>query len=142
MHIYTLRGRSPSWVALLAACLGAYLVLAIGYRLFVQPILVKSSEAAASKPPPAMFMAYRDRGLAEPATSGQSLRSVAPPSSSQARQPLVSTSEAPAASTGERDAIAAPKKPSKKKVARRAHDRSLQRTADRHSPFFNFRPWF
>ena len=54
----------------------------------------------------------------------------------------MSTSDAGMTSTEDHAGIAAPKKKAKKKAVRRAQDRSVQRTADRHNPFFNFRPLF
>jgi hypothetical protein len=65
-------------VVVLASCFGVYLVLALGFHWFLQPMVVKNSEATASKLPPATFVAYPDRRRAEPATSGEFLRSAPP----------------------------------------------------------------
>ena len=65
LRIYTSRRRDRTWVGVLAGCLGVYLALAVGFHWFLQPTLVKNSEAAASKP--ATLVAYPDRRRTEPA---------------------------------------------------------------------------
>ena len=116
MRIYTSRKQDLRWVTVLASCLGAYLVLAVGFHWFVQPTVVKNSEAAASLPP-ATFV-VPDRRLADPAPSGQPLRGVAQRS---AKQPPAAAGEPATAETAEQAFVAAPKKEPKKKVVRRAH---------------------
>ena len=116
MRIYTSRRQDRRWVTVLASCLGTYLVLAVGFHWFLQPTVVKNSEAAASKLPPATFV-VPDRRLREPTTSGQPLRGVAQRSAKQLPAP---TGEPPTAETAEQVSVAAPKKEPKKKVVRRA----------------------
>ena len=111
MRIYTSRRQDRTWLVILASCLGVYLVFAVGFHWFLKPIIVKSSEAAASKPPPAMFPAYPDRRLAEPTNFGPSPRGVAQPS--VARPPAEPATAEPAeqAEQAERAVQARPPKP-------------------------------
>ena len=87
VRIYTSRRQDRTWLVILASCLGVYLVFAAGFHWFLKPTIVKNSEAAASKLPPAMFPAYPDRRLAEPATSGPSPRGVAQRSAARSPAP-------------------------------------------------------
>ena len=117
MRIYISRRQDRRWVTVVASCLGVYLVLAVGYHWFLQPTVVKNSEAAASRMPPPTFV-VPDRRLAEPGTPGQQpLRGVTQRS---AKQPPAPAGEPATAETAEQVSVAAPKKEPKKKVVRRA----------------------
>jgi len=151
LRIYTSRRRDRrSWMAVLATCLGVYLLLALGFHWFLQPT-VKNLEAAVPKPLPVAFVADPDRRPAEPtAPSRQSQRGVAQRPSSDAKQSPARAGAPATAETAEQDAVTPPKKEPKRKVARRAHDRSAQQAADGRTPWnfasspssSNYRPWF
>jgi hypothetical protein len=85
LRIYTSRRPDRSWVLVLASCLGVYLVLAVVFHWFLQPIVAKGSEATASKLP---LVASPDRGRAEPATSGEFLRNAAQRSTARPPAPV------------------------------------------------------
>jgi hypothetical protein len=156
-------------MAVLAGCVGVYLVLALGFHWFLQPVVKSSEAAAAATPPPATFVPDPDKRLAAaaakrttgPATpSVQSRREVAqrpgpdakPPSSSEAKPAPVRAGEPARTQTAEQDAATPPKKEPKKKVARKVHDRPVRQAADPHNPwsfasspgygYSNYRPWF
>ena len=111
MRIYaSRRRRDRSWVVILASCLGGYLVFAAGFHWFLQPIIVKNSEAV-SKPPPAMFPAYPDRRLAEPTNFGPSPRGVAQRSVARPPAELATAEPAEQSEQAERAVEARPPKP-------------------------------
>lgn len=166
MRIYTSRRRDRlGWTAVIAGCAGIYLVLALGFHWFLQPI-VKNSEAAAAATPPPFAIDPARRLLADPgrrpAAPAPSLvpprRDVAqrpspegkPPSSSDAKPAPARAGELARIAIPEQDAVTPPKKEPKKKVARKAHDRPVRQAADPRNPwsfasspgYSSYRPWF
>jgi len=158
LRIYTSRRHRRSWLAVLAGCVGVYLVLALGFHWFLQPVVKNSEAAAAATPPPATFVPDPDKRLAAaaakrtagPATpSVQSRREIAqrpgsdakPPASSEAKPVSSEARSAPSdakparTQTAEQDAATPPKKEPKKKVARKVHDRPVRQAADPHNPW-------
>jgi hypothetical protein len=115
VRIYASRRRQDrTWLVILASCLGVYLVFAVGFHWFLKPIIVKNSEAAASKPPPAMFPAYPDRRLAEPTNVGPSPRGMAQRSVARPPAELATAEPAEQAEQAERAVEARPPKPPSK----------------------------
>jgi hypothetical protein len=113
MRIRTSRSRDRTWLVVLASCVGVYLVLAVGFHWLLQPIVVKNSEATASKPPPAMFAAFPAWRRAEPNTSREFLRSVPQRSAARVPAPAGEPAKAETSEPAEQAVEARPPKPRK-----------------------------
>jgi len=131
------RKRDRSWLAVLAGCLGAYAVLAVGFHWFAEPAI----RAGRSNLPTETLTAYRHQSSEEPATSGHALRGTAPVSLANTEPPPppdpLATAKADQADSKAPE-IKPPKKEAPRNATRRANDRLVQQSAERRGPSWNF----
>jgi hypothetical protein len=112
MRLRHSRRQGSPVLAIVGACLGIYVVLAVAFHWLVEPTLAKSREAAASKPPPATAVGYRAAALAAYARS-------TPPSPVASTPPVTAkapASAAVAAADAKEQAAEVPKKAAKKQA--------------------------